>query len=203
MRTQTLVILPKIDYYRILGSNDAWYMKKNIIELINQEVGGVDKATFVLQDELALELFGKECDNWISLLSSMDDIILNRIASMPGIYYDRLKISEKVDKRLLLDISKVIKYPKQDKAYDAQHHSRLSLQTIRQRIGKVLETVYTTFDLVIYISRGKSFMRPPKIEMGRESLIIIYDMREDIKRYYYSGVEVDYDIFKKIKRGAI
>lgn len=203
MRTQVLVILPKLDTYTSLGSNDSWYMKTDIIKTIEQIAGEVNKATFVLQDELALQFFGKDCNNWVSCLSTMDETILNRISPMPSIYQERLAEVEKMDRRLLVEISKDIKYPPRDKAYDVQHLNRLNLQTIRQRIGKALESLYTTFDLVLYISKGQSFMRAPKVEMGRESLIVIYDMKQPEKKYYYSGVEVDYDIFNQVKGGII
>lgn len=203
MKTQTLVILPKLDTYRSLGSNESYFMKTDIIEKIKDVAGGTDKATFVLQDELALQFFGRDCNNWISCLSSMDDTILNRISPMPEVYYDRLKDAEKLDRKLFAQIAKDIRYPNKDKGHDNTHLNMLSLQTLRQRVGKALDSVYPTFDLILYISKGNSFMRAPKIEMGRESLIALYDLKETSIKYYYSGVEVEEDIFNQIKGGLI
>lgn len=203
MKTQTLIVLPKLESYRALGSNDAYFMKTDILKKIEDVVGSTDKATFVLQDELALHFFGKECNNWVSCLSSMDDTILGRLSPMPEMYYKLLKNAEKMDRKVFALIAKEIKYPSKDKCYDEAHFNSLSLQTLRQRVGRALESLYTTFDMVLYISNGNSFMRAPKIEMGRESIIVIYDIKEMSTTYYYSGLQVEKDIFNQIKEGTI
>lgn len=204
MRTQVLGVLPKIDSYRGLqSSNDAYQMKLDIISFLEETSGGLDKVTFILQDELALQFFEKDCKNWVSCLSTMDDTILNKISPMSRRYYELLVTAEKLDRKLFTEISKEIKYPDKSKIFDEYHLNKMSLQSIRLRIGKALEMIYNTFDMVIYISRGNSFMRSPKPELNSGNLIAKLDIKDMNKEYYYSGVNVDKDIFDNVRRNLI
>lgn len=203
MRTQTLVILPKAESYSALRDTDAFYMKQNIKRCIDDIAGGLNKTTFVLQDELALQFFGNSCENWISCLSIVDDTILRKISPMPEIYYKLSSNADKLDKKLLTEISKKCQYPDKSKSYDETHYNGLRLQTMRLRIGEALSTAYNMFDLVIYISKGNSFMKKPVVEQGRDRLIMFYDLNTDTKQYYYAGIEVYIDIFNKVRGGLI
>lgn len=196
-----LCILPKEDAYTSLPVNEQYTFVNTIKDMIKSFVDAGILLYTLSEDELAYKLLKEFNPIWISTLTVIDSITLMQYSDI----YDEYKALSKNKYRpfLIANAAGKNKIPVREETETEEMFFSRVFKTIMNRIRSASYYYMEDFPMIIYFDKNRQYVSKYTPVVGDGKVYVYVDLKTGIKDYYFSGVSLDEEKFKKVMGGLI